>query len=214
MIDLSSHQSLFALVKDNPSERLPVNHRKTMSWLSRAIELVALKAEPPVRVFSGFQSMQFFLPVMARYEQLAARAQVYVYGYPDITPPAKDNINYVRLEKDDPLVNEWFIVVDSPNFCHALVTEDQSGLSQPHERRTFKGLLSYERGLVARLDEALSRQIRVPLADPTEMTRPQRVLVMDFVGHLQRAIQEHRNDPVLLRELNLIVNRYLASTFD
>src|ERR1700694_681971 len=165
MIGVNSYQSLFAVVKDYPANRLAVNHRRTMSWLSRAMELTALECQSPVRIFSGFQSMKFYLPVRKRYEELSEKgAQVFIYGYPDITPPMHKGITFVKLEADDPLVKEWFIVVNSPNFSNALLTEDQDGLDVPHNRRRFKGLLTYERDVVQRLDDLLSRQINMPVS--------------------------------------------------
>jgi len=209
MLGVKFQQSLFALVKDQASNKLSVNHRKTMSWLSRAIELTALQASSPVRVFSGFQSMQFFLPVLNRYTRLAQKAEVYIYGYPDVMPPTVPGIHYVQLVENDPLVKEWFIVVNSAEFCNALVTEDEAGLSVPHERRRFKGLLTYDRATIQRLDDALSRQIDLP-AENMGKINSRRTLVIDMVNTLQDASRRVQNDTTLSRELSLIINQYIA----
>ena len=209
MIGVNFQQSLFAMVKDQASNKMSVNHRKTMSWLSRAIELTALKSSKPVRIFSGFQSMQFFLPVLKRYTQLAQQAEVYIYGYPDIMPPAVDGIHYVQLAENDPLVKEWFIVVNSPDFCNALVTEDEAGLSVPHDRRRFKGLLTYDRAIVQRLDDALSRQIDLPIIDKGKIDS-RRTLVIDMVSVLQDTSRRVTSDTSLTRELSLIINQYIT----
>jgi len=211
MIGVSYYQSLFAMVKEQDAKRMSVNHRKTMSWLSRAIELTALKANGTVRIFSGFQSMQFFLPVRARYEQLAEQgAQVFVYGYPDIVPPMDSRITYVQLDKEDPLVKEWFIVVNSPDFSNALLTEDESGLNTPHERRRFKGLLSYDRDMVQGLDDALSSQIRVPHVQPSAMSALERQMMMLMVENLQDASRRMMHDATVTRELGAITNQYIS----
>ncbi len=139
MIGVNSHQSLFALVKNQNENRMSVNHRKTMSWLSRSIEMTALKATGPVRIFSGFQSMQFFMPVLKRYSDLAQSGKVFVYGYPDVIPPLDNGITYVRLDEDDPLVKEWFVVVNSPDFCIALVTEE-IGFERSTRAPAFQGI--------------------------------------------------------------------------
>jgi len=211
MIGVNFQQSLFALVKDQAANKMFVNHRKTMSSLSRAIELTALKASNPVRIFSGFQSMQFFLPVLTRYTQLAQRAEVYIYGYPDITPPTVNGIHYVQLAEDDPLVKEWFIVVNSPDFCNALVTEDEAGLSVAHDRRRFKGLLTYDRTIVQQLDDALSRQISLPVENKGRIDI-RRTLVIDMVNTLQGTSRRMQSDTSLTRELNQIINQYITPT--
>lgn len=211
MLSSHPHQSLYAMVKDRNVNRLSVNHRKTMSWLSRAIELSALNAAAPLRIHSSFQSMQFFLPVIERYKKLGERAAVFVYGYPDITPPPIEGIAYVPLGDDDPLIKEWFIIVNGPDFCNALITEEQSALpNTPHLRRIFKGMLTYEREMVQRMDDALSQQNDVPLPTRHYATPAQRALIMHMVGHLQDATRRMSHDPVVLRELSAIINQYIT----
>ena len=209
MIGVNFQQSLFGMVKDEANGKLSVNHRKTMSWLSRAIELTALQATGPLRIFSGFQSMQFFLPVMKRYTKLAERAEVFIYGYPDIVPPPIPGLRYIKLEQDDPLVKEWFIVANSPDFCNALVTEDEAGLSVPHNQRRFKGLLTYDHTLIQRLDDALSAQIALPTKDQGRLNTRQ-TMIMTMVSTLQDASYRALNDSSLNRELNQIINQYIS----
>ncbi len=210
MAGVRSSLSLYELVKAQYSSRLSVNHRKAMSWLSRAMELTALDAAKPVRVFSSFQSMQFFLPVLERYKKLAQHARIFVYGYPDITPPPIEGITYVFLKPDDLLVKEWFIIVNSPDFCNALITEEQDyALKTPHGRRVFRGVLTYERDLVQRLDAILSEQIDASQIAVTPTASLNRALAMKMVERLQEATRQVQQDVVLTRELNLIINQYI-----
>lgn len=206
-----AHVSLYALVKEQNANRLSVNHRQTMSWLSRAIELTALETPHPVRIFSSFQSMQFFLPVLARYRKLSQRARIVVYGYPDVMPPQVEGISYVELSADDPLMKEWFIIVNSPDFCNALITEEQSNRANtPHNRRTFKGLLTYDRRVVQQMDDLLSEQDQVIESNPQKSMNPsQRSLLMTMVGHLHYAVRRFQHDPILTRELVGIINQYI-----
>jgi DICT domain-containing protein len=208
-ISTMSHVSLYETVKHSSTERITVAHRKTMSWLSRAIELTALNASRPMQIFSGFQSMQFFLPVAKRYSELAQHADVYVFGFPDVTPPLIKNVHYIPLAKDDPLVLEWFIVVKSPNFSNALVTQDQTGLDTPHARRVFRGMLTYDLHEVNALTQMLAGKLSLTL-DP-EQTIPimERMNLMNMVKHLNYAIARESTDVVMLRELTSIVNRYI-----
>jgi hypothetical protein len=54
------------------------------------MELPALEAVEPIQIFGGFQRLQYFLPVAARFAKLAEHAEVYVLGFPDVTPPLID----------------------------------------------------------------------------------------------------------------------------
>jgi hypothetical protein len=67
------------------------------------MENTVLAEALPARVFAGFQKWSFVVPVVYRYARLARIARgVWVFGLPDIDPPAIAGVNWVSLTGDTP----------------------------------------------------------------------------------------------------------------
>lgn len=216
--NLDKSFSVYHLLHGDYLQQASVSHRKTMSILSHAIEIMALESPQPVRVFSSFQSMSFFLPLVDFYRDLAARAEhVYVFGQIDTELPVIDNVSYIGLEPDALLYREWFIVASSPTTALALVTEDQTSPDTPHRLRTFKGILTYDRPLINQLQTALSDAVGTePQRSVTGLinSQMQRQQMVKMLTHLQESARTYTYNALLARELYGIINRYIKPSLE
>lgn len=90
------------------------------------------------------------------HQELLARlvpvcASITVFGEADVAPPAIEGITFVALSAGSQLSQEWFVVVDSPQFWGALLTRvvhDQA--TNAPRRYLFTGALTAEARIVSR----------------------------------------------------------------
>lgn len=163
-VTLDPQFSVFKLVDRVRHQSTLLNHRRTMSAISYEIENATLVDSAQTRVFAGFQRFSRFLPQLNRYHRLARKAEsVYVFGVPDVTLPPIPGIHYVPIAETDQLSKEWFLVSYGRPYFSALVTEEQSRITDPDEKRLFKGLWTFDPTMVTILYEWLSRVVNAPL---------------------------------------------------
>lgn len=151
--------SVYHLVERMTTKTL-LNHRRTMSFISREIENAGILEGAQGRIFSGFQVMSKFLPQVERYTRLAQVSEsIYVFGVRDIDPPTIPNITYVFLEAEDQLAKEWFLIAHGEDYHSALATEELTHLTDPDELRQFRGFWTFDREMVKILEEWLSSAV-------------------------------------------------------
>jgi len=186
-----------------------LNHRRTMNVISNEIEDSTLVDGAPTRMFAAFQRYSRFLPQMARYRELAKRAEsIYVFGIPDIDLPPIAGITYIPLNATDRLAREWFMISYGAEYASALATEEQTDMTVIDPHRVFKGIWTFDTTLVRILAEWLARSINVePLAIPpdrVDQTR-HRILINRVAG---RMIHRLTSDSGL--KMNTIVRQELC----
>jgi len=96
-------------------------------------------------VFASFQQLDFFLPVIDRYRRMTEFVDnVWVFGTPSQNKdiPNIEGINYVYLDDADVLTQEWFLIVNHPNYSRSLSALETTAPGTPHKDRTYKGILS------------------------------------------------------------------------
>lgn len=150
--------SLFDLIADVPGHFLRV--KRSMIDISHALEEAAATTTLPCHLFISIQRFSLFEREAQRYTRLSSAWQhAWVFGVADVPPPEVPNVTPVILPPEHPLAQEWFVVVDGPEFGAALLTADVSGFAIADESRRFMGLWSADSGLVRaasnRLTEAL-----------------------------------------------------------
>ncbi|NJN15788.1 MAG: hypothetical protein HC822_05620 [Oscillochloris sp.] len=169
--------SLYRTIPPEAGNAVFVNSVSLMNVISHEIEDVVINNQLPVDFYAGFQRFSFFLRQVPRYRKLAAVCRrIYVWGVPDVDPPAIPGIEYIPLAPDAELAREWFLVVDTPQFYTALLTREESfGLDLPKDARRFRGIWTYEPELVGRAYLLISQ-----------------ILGRNFAPHNQR-LYEHQN---------------------
>jgi DICT domain-containing protein len=173
------------------------------------MELAALEAAAPIQIFGGFQRMQYFLPVAERFVKLAKRAEVYVLGFPDVTPPLIKGLYYIPFAQDDPLASEWFLIIKSPNFTTALVAKEQSKSNLPHAHRSFRSIWTHNRDEVDRALHCLAGKLNLELDTHQGDTVIHLPSLQQMAKHLTFAAQGQSNNGSIVEELTLVMNKYI-----
>jgi DICT domain-containing protein len=177
--------SLFELISHNPSQRMvrfdtgvlaetlfeamELQFETTVSALaqmSHTMEMQALDRQVSGgHIYVGFQRLSRFTPRVAeRYLQMAlAGNHVYVFGLPDmLSPVTHERLHYIALGVDDALSNEWFVVIDTPQYQASLSALDLVGFDQAldiHDR-LFTGVQTQSEAVTRVLSEALSQALQ------------------------------------------------------
>lgn len=109
-------------------------------------------------VFASFQQLDFFLPVLERYRKMTEFIDnIWVFGIPskDQNFPQLDGVNYIYLEEEDVLTQEWFLIVNHPTYSRSLSALETTSPGTPHKDRTYKGILSSEPTVITPVYEKL-----------------------------------------------------------
>ncbi|MEM7033795.1 MAG: DICT sensory domain-containing protein [Chloroflexota bacterium] len=137
---MSNKTSLFNLISTEFTGLLSVNTVDVMNIISHQIEDTVINHKLPVDFFAGFQRYSFLNRQRARYERLARIARrVFVFGIPDDKTPDIPGIEYIPLDASDSLAQEWFLVINTPNFYTALMTREVEGRDVITGGRRFEG---------------------------------------------------------------------------
>lgn len=185
--------SVYELVERVQKTSTVINHRRTMSLISYEIENAILLDGMRVRLFSAFQYMSKFMKQLPRYERMAKTAEsIYVFGVPDITPPAIPNIHYVYLSPTDRLAREWFIVAYGGDCYSALATEELTQITDPDHERRFKGIWTFNQNMVSILHDWLTSAVDAP---PLLTNAPMPGRQLDMMAATLRRITRRLDEP-------------------
>lgn len=155
--------SLFKLIHTAREEnrlRLPSD---ILSIIGQQLHLVVQEQHLAADVAIGTLRFSLLQSHHGHLTRLAACCHnVTVYGVADIEAPEIPGVEFVALEPDVPLCNEWFLVIDSPRFWDALLTQaipDQQANDLSDHR--FEGALTSDERIVnhARLLLSLARRL-------------------------------------------------------
>lgn len=117
---------------------LPLRPRQlskaTLTELSHVLENTVIQHDLPGAVFTGFQHSRHWLRELERYQRLVApkARSVAVFAAGNLDTIAEDDVVRVRLAEDDPLVEEWFLIVLTPAFCAVLIGEEVDPATYEH----------------------------------------------------------------------------------
>jgi hypothetical protein len=145
--------------------RLPVRRatKALLLALSHHLEAQGGRQEDGGVVLGAFQTAGRFTPATRRrYAALAAHAALVGAFGVGLEPAPAPGVRGARLATDDPLRDEWSVVVLGPHFAGALVAVDL-GDEGPDAERRFDFAVTYDRDLVVEAGAALMARIE-PLA--------------------------------------------------
>jgi DICT domain-containing protein len=210
--------SVYALVERTTTERMLLNHRRTLLIASHEIENAVIIDKVRARVFAGFQRMSHFLPQVRRYRQLAENAEsVYVFGIMDVEPPPIRHVHYIPFEEADQLAREWFLLVDSPDYYSILTTEEISKADTPRDERVFWGVWSYDDEMITVIQEWLTNLVDArPLVNvPARRNyRRQLSLMSNAMIRLSQLLMQSMMQPepqsrLIAQEVKLMLEQYV-----
>ncbi len=140
---------------------LGVYYKNTLVALCHALEDFILESESPPLTISAFQRGKWYLQEAERYNEIAEKAvQIAIMAAPDAGFETQDterkkNIALVSLKPDDPVAQEWHLMILSPTYtamvlCQELSETDYGISGQPQEdlERKFYGFWTFEPELV------------------------------------------------------------------
>jgi len=168
--------------------RLPQNfgvyYKNTLVALCHAMEDHVLETKIQPLVLASFQRGKWYLQEAKRYRELAQSAHAVVIlfaeesGFPE--PDPRPNVHLVPLATDDPVTQEWNLVIYGRDYqamvlCQELSEADygRDGLPQLDTERKFYGLWTFDKHLVeVAMELHLERVSRynAPLADQLRQT--------------------------------------------
>ena len=135
--------------------------------LSRDIERKAQNPSDPPVVLAAFQEQRFFhAEIEDVYRELAVRSPlVAVFGL-GFDPEPTEGVRGVALTPDDPLAQEWTLVVLGAHYSAAIIAREV-GHHEPDPRdRSYRFLLTHDRATVAAAGRSLL--LRMPEHDPVD----------------------------------------------
>ena len=190
--------SLFRSIAGQFSDLRSVNSVVVMNAISSLIEDQVIEHRMPIDFFAGFQRFSNFPDQLRRYSRLGAVCRrVYVIGVPDIRPPTIAGISFIPIEPSSPLAHEWFVLVNTPQFWTALLTQEVEGRDAETGGRRFDGLWSYDQRVVERASLLLSQLMGdffMPTASLDYATQSMHIAAMSgkLLGKLEHVRQISR----------------------
>ncbi len=140
---------------------LGVYYKNTLVALCHALEDFILESESEPLMVTAFQRGKWYLQEAERYADLADKAsQIAIMatsdaGFDSHPTSQKDNVTLIHLKPDDPVAEEWHLIVFSPTYtamvlCQELSDRDYGEGKQPKEdlERKFYGFWTFEPELV------------------------------------------------------------------
>ncbi len=154
--------SLFALLQQEFGDTLaPVRCTKaTLVHLSHTLEDVVLREKLPALLFTGFQESSHWREETERYRALAEIAQqVCIFAGGTLPPESSAKELHVTLRGDDPLRQEWFVVLLCTEFSALLCGQDRQVPTSEEATRQFDTLWSFEPEVIERVLDLLERVV-------------------------------------------------------
>ena len=155
----SAQQSTQQSIK--PPLNFGVYYKNTLVALCHALEDTILTADYDPLMITAFQRGKWYLQEADRYGEIAQKSQQIVIlagddaGFAEHPTSQNPNVALVSLDPDDPVAQEWHLIILSPNYtamvlCQELTEADygKAGLPQQDLERKFYGFWTFEPELV------------------------------------------------------------------
>lgn len=154
--------SLFNLLREEFGEQLqPLMCTKaTLVHLSHTLEDLVLTRRIPALLFTGFQESSHWREETERYRALAEIAQQ-VCIFAGGTLPAESSAKelHVTLRGDDPLRQEWFVVLLCEQFAVLLCGQDRQVPAAEEAMRQFETLWTFNPAMLNRVLDLLEKVV-------------------------------------------------------
>lgn len=146
--------------------------KRLLLSLSHHLENAAHGLGGATVVLSCFQHARHFTPATrARYIRLADAAVLVGAVGQDLVAEPAPGIRGADLRSDDPLADEWTVVVIGPHYSAALIARD-CGDSGPDRSRRFDYFITHDRPLVLAAATALMSRL-LPARPPPLPAQPE-----------------------------------------
>jgi DICT domain-containing protein len=139
------------------SFNLGVYYKNTLVALCHALEDAILQADYQPLMITAFQRGKWYLEEAERYGEIAEKSQQIVImaaaetGFAEHPTSQKPNVELVSLNADDPVAQEWHLIILSANYTAMVLCQELSeadygpaGLPQDDLERKFYGFWTFE----------------------------------------------------------------------
>jgi EAL domain-containing protein (putative c-di-GMP-specific phosphodiesterase class I) len=127
--------------------------------VSRYLEVKATdRTEPPVLLASLQRARHLTAATARHYAEVADTAALVAVLAADLEENSISGVRAARLVPDDPLTDEWNVIVVGPHFSGALTARDL-GDTGPDAARRFEYALTFDRGLVLAAARSLLHRV-------------------------------------------------------
>ncbi len=204
-------------------ETTPLNYgvyyKNTLVALCHALEDCILTSGSAPLVVTAFQRGKWYLEEADRYSAIADAAQQIVImaspeaGFHDHPTSQRENVALVDLADDDPVAEEWHLIIFSPDYtamvlCQELSESDygKTGIPEHDLERKFYGFWTFDSALVSETVELAIAHIG--RYDPTLQAQ-----LADHLSTLKQQNPALRNDePAVVSHTVAQVVHYLQNS--
>jgi DICT domain-containing protein len=177
---------------------LGVYYKNTLVALCHALEDFILDSESEPLMVTAFQRGKWYLEEAERYKDLADKSNhVAIMAAPDAgfeshPTSQKDNVALVQLHPDDPVAQEWHLMILSPTYTAMVLCQELSdadyGANKPKEdlERKFYGFWTFEPKLVRETVEIAINHIQGYQPELAELMTAKVAKITAEAAHRQR----------------------------
>ena len=226
MLNGSLLQKLVERQNTQPRRTPPINYgvyyKNTLVALCHALEDSILESDDNPVMITAFQRGKWYLQEADRYGEIADKAQEIVIlaapdsGFREHPTSQKANVELVSLAPDDPVAQEWHLLILSPGYtamvlCQELSEADYGGTGVPEVdlERKFYGFWTFEPELVLAAVELAIEHIQPLQADLAQSLQTR---VTEIKAELSR--QPSVDVSQVSKDLNPIVSRVVRYLSD
>ncbi|WP_159789308.1 DICT sensory domain-containing protein [Sodalinema gerasimenkoae] len=205
-----------------PAINYGVYYKNTLVALCHALEDSILESDCNPVMIAAFQQGKWYLQEADRYGEIADKAQNIVIlaapnsSFRDHPTSQKANVELVSLDKDDPVAQEWHLLILSPGYtamvlCQELSDADygKAGVPEVDLERKFYGFWTFEPELVLTAVELAIEHIQ-PLQPDLAQSLQARVAEIDS----QLLHNKTADVAQVSKDLNPIVSRVVRYLSD
>ncbi len=159
---MSRTSLLSDLIEAVPSVRSQVFFKSSLVALCHALEDLVLSGTGAPILFANFQKERYYRQEAHRYHRLSGiAAEVYVLATPE-TDFHQEDVPFipVALDSDDPLTNEWHLIIIDEAYCACLICRERVLPADSDTMRQFEGYWSFEPLSSIRAAQCLIRKIQ------------------------------------------------------
>lgn len=148
--------SLFSSIASQYEDWRSVRTAATVNAMSHLLVEQILDRKLAVDLVAGFQRFSNFTEQVSKYTRLSTVCKrVFVFGVPDIQPPAIPGVKFISLDPESALSRERFLAVNSADFWAAMLAQEVEGSKTP-EGKGFDGGWLYEEEVVEQVWQLIS----------------------------------------------------------
>jgi PAS domain S-box-containing protein len=147
----AARTSLFKLLHEQTGRDLPIVRctKATLVHLSHSLEDLVLRGHSPALIFAGFQESRHWRKESDRYQELAGIAeQICVFATKPLPKDGPGSRLFIELHENDPLHQEWFLMILSRQFAVVLCGLDTQKPAEKESLREFDTIWTFEPRLV------------------------------------------------------------------